>query len=71
MSVSGSIPDVTGMSLDEAKRALIDQGYQIGNIAYTQDSSLEDGKVVRTEPEANASVKPGESVNLTVMRSGG
>jgi serine/threonine-protein kinase len=71
VSVSGSIPDVTGMSVAEAKRALIDQGYQIGNTAYTQDSSLEDGKVVRTEPEANASVKPGESVNLTVMRSGG
>jgi serine/threonine-protein kinase len=71
VSVSGSIPDVTGMSVADAKRALIDQGYQIGNTAYTQDSSLQDGQVVRTEPEANASVKPGESVNLTVMRSGG
>ncbi len=59
------------MTLDEAKRALTEQGYQIGNIAYTQDSSLQDGQVVRTEPEANASVKPGESVNITVMRSGG
>jgi eukaryotic-like serine/threonine-protein kinase len=71
VSVSGSIPDVTGMTLDEAKRALLDQGYQIGGTAYTQDSSLQDGQVVRTEPEANASVKPGETVNLTVMRSGG
>jgi serine/threonine-protein kinase len=71
VSVSGSIPDVTGMSVADAKRALLDQGYQIGNTAYTQDSSLQDGQVVRTEPEANASVKPGESVNLTVMRSGG
>ncbi|HTD32096.1 MAG TPA: Stk1 family PASTA domain-containing Ser/Thr kinase [Candidatus Elarobacter sp.] len=70
VSVGGSIPDVTGMTLDEAKRALITSGYQIGNIVYTSDSSLENGKVVRTEPEANSSVRPGESVNITVMRSG-
>jgi serine/threonine-protein kinase len=70
VSVSGSIPDVTGMTLDEAKRALIGQGYQIGNIAHTPDSSLQPGQVVRTEPEANASVKPGESVNITVMQPG-
>ncbi len=69
LSVSGSIPDVTGMTLDEAKRVLIASGYQIGNIAYTQESSLQDGQVVRTEPEANSTLKPGESVVLHVMRS--
>jgi eukaryotic-like serine/threonine-protein kinase len=71
LSVSGSIPDVTGRTLEEAKRMLIESGYQIGNIAYTKDSSLQDGLVVRTEPEANSTLKPGESVNLTVVRSGG
>jgi beta-lactam-binding protein with PASTA domain/serine/threonine protein kinase len=69
VSVSGNIPDVADMTLEDAKRALIAQGYQIGNVAYTPDSSFQDGHVVRTEPEANASVKPGESVNITVMRS--
>ena len=71
LSVSGSIPDVTGMTLDEAKRALVASGYQIGNIAETRESSLQDGRVVRTEPEANSTLKPGESVNLTIVRSGG
>ena len=71
LSVSGSVPDVTGRTLDEAKRMLVASGYQIGNIAYTQDSSLQDGLVVRTEPEANSTLKPNESVNLTVVRSGG
>ena len=71
LSVAGTIPDVSGMTVDEAKRVLIASGYQIGNTAYTQDSSLQDGQVVRTEPEANAVVKPGESVILHVMHSGG
>jgi eukaryotic-like serine/threonine-protein kinase len=70
VSVPGSIPDVAGQTLEVAKRMLIDQGYQIGNIAYTADSSMEDGRVVRTEPEANSSVTPGEVVNLTVQRTG-
>jgi serine/threonine-protein kinase len=71
LSVSGSIPDVAGMTLDEAKRALVASGYQIGNIAETHESSLQDGQVVRTEPEANSTLKPGESVNITIMRAGG
>jgi beta-lactam-binding protein with PASTA domain/serine/threonine protein kinase len=70
-SVSGSVPDVSGMTLDEAKAALLASGYQVGNIAETQESSLQDGRVVRTEPEANSTLKPGESVNITIMRSGG
>jgi serine/threonine-protein kinase len=71
LSVAGSIPDVAGMTLDEAKRMLVASGYQIGNIAETHESSLQDGQVVRTEPEANSTLKPGESVNITVMRAGG
>ncbi|MBV8299390.1 MAG: Stk1 family PASTA domain-containing Ser/Thr kinase [Candidatus Eremiobacteraeota bacterium] len=70
VSVSGTIPDVTGMTLDQAKSALLDQGYQIGNIAYTNETSLQDGMVVRTEPEAYSALTPGESVNITVQRSG-
>jgi serine/threonine-protein kinase len=69
-SVAGTVPDVTDMTLDAAKKALTDQGYQIGNIAYTSESSLADGHVVRTEPEANSALTPGESVNLTVVRAG-
>ncbi len=70
-SVSGTVPDVSGVPLEEAKKSLIQSGYQVGNIAETQESSLQDGRVVRTEPEANSVLKPGESVNITVMRSGG
>jgi eukaryotic-like serine/threonine-protein kinase len=71
LSVPGTVPDVTGMTLDDARAALIASGYQIGATVYTADSSLDDGKVVRTEPEANAAAKPGETVNITIQRSPG
>ncbi len=70
VSVSGSIPDVSGMTLDDAKRALASQGYVVGNVAFTQEGSQQDGLVVKTEPEANTQLKPGEAVSIYVMRSG-
>ncbi len=68
VSVPGSVPDVSGQTLDQAKAALLAAGYQIGNIVETQDGT--EGTVVRTEPEANATLRPGESVNLTVHPAG-
>jgi len=71
VSVSGSVPDVTGMNLDDAKRVLTTSGYKVGNISYTQDGTVQEGQVVRTEPEQGTPLQPGESVNLTVLHGGG
>ena len=68
------------MTLDDAKTALEKNGYQSGNLAYTTDcvgATADDatpcpgdeGKIVRTEPEANKDVKPGEAVTLYVHRA--
>jgi eukaryotic-like serine/threonine-protein kinase len=71
VSVPGSVPDVAGMSLEDAKRVITASGYKVGNIVYTQDASVQEGQVVRTEPEQNTPLHPGESVNITVMHTGG
>ena len=68
VAVPGTVPDVAGQPLDVAKAALIAAGYQIGNIVQTQEG--DEGKVVRTEPEADANLRPGESVNITVHPAG-
>jgi eukaryotic-like serine/threonine-protein kinase len=65
--VPGSIPDVSGQTLDAAKKALAAAGYEIGNIVYTQQASVPDGTVVQTEPAANTNTSPGESVNIQVQ----
>ena len=62
VAVAGTVPDVGNSSLDDAKRAIIANGYTVGNVAITQDG--DEGKVARTEPEANASLRPGEAVTI-------
>ena len=62
VAVAGTVPDVGNMTLDDAKRAIITNGYNVGNVAITQDGTI--GKVVRTEPDANASLRPGEAVTI-------
>jgi beta-lactam-binding protein with PASTA domain len=62
VAVPGTVPDVANMTLDDAKHAIVANGYTVGNVAVTQDGP--DGKVARTEPEANAALRPGESVSI-------
>jgi serine/threonine-protein kinase len=80
IGVPGTVPDVAGLTLDAAKSALEKNGYQSGNLAYTTDCvgavagdatpcPGDEGKVVRTEPEANKDVKPGEAVTVYVHRA--
>jgi beta-lactam-binding protein with PASTA domain/tRNA A-37 threonylcarbamoyl transferase component Bud32 len=80
IGVPGTVPDVAGMSVDDAKAALEKNGYQSGNIAFTTDCvgavagdaspcPSDEGKIVRTEPEANKDVKPGEAVTIYVHRA--
>jgi beta-lactam-binding protein with PASTA domain len=62
IAVAGTVPDVSNMTLDDAKRAILTNGYNIGNVALSQEGAI--GKVVRTEPEANAALRPGEAVTI-------
>ena len=64
LSVPGEVPDVQGMTIDDAKATLAGAGYTVGNVAYTKDGS--GGKVVRTEPEAGTPKRPGEAVTIYV-----
>lgn len=62
VSVSGVIPDVSNMTLDDAKAALQAAGYALGNVAIAQEGTV--GKVVRTDPPANSEKRPGEAVTI-------
>jgi eukaryotic-like serine/threonine-protein kinase len=64
VSVPGEVPDTEGMALEDAKHALINAGYTLGNITPTTEGA--DGKVVRTEPFAGTQLRPGTPVNIYV-----
>lgn len=68
VSTTGTVPDVSGMSLDDAKSALQNAGYVVGNVALTQEG--QPGKVVRTEPVAATQLHPGESVIIYYNQPG-
>jgi serine/threonine-protein kinase len=62
VTASGIVPDVSGMSVDDAKAALQNAGYNVGNVVPTQDGAP--GRVTRSDPVANTQLRPGESVNI-------
>lgn len=64
VSVPGEVPDTEGMALDDARHTLINAGYTVGNITPTTEGA--DGKVVRTEPFAGTSARPGTPVNIYI-----
>ncbi len=64
LSVTGYVPDTQNMTLDDAKKTLLNYGYELGNVTPTTEGA--DGKVVRTEPEAGIKATNGTPVNIYV-----
>jgi serine/threonine-protein kinase len=64
VAVPGTVPNVSGMTLDAAQAALSRFGYKPGNISYVQEGPP--GTVARSEPPANTQLDVGESVSLYV-----
>lgn len=63
-----ALPKYVSMTLDEAKAALIEQGFALGEITVVPSEMMRD-TVVAQSPETGLNVKMGSPVNLTV--SGG
>ena len=64
-----TIPDVTGLSEDEAKKALEDAGLKKGKVGKGYSDSVAKGRVISSSPIAGASgYYKGDSVDLTVSK---
>jgi serine/threonine-protein kinase len=64
VAVPGTIPDVSGLALGDAKRILARNGYLIGQIVMLGDGQPGNGKVVRTDPGAGRQLDANESVTI-------
>ncbi|MGW7519689.1 Stk1 family PASTA domain-containing Ser/Thr kinase [Streptomyces sp. NPDC054796] len=62
-----TVPDVTNQKLSDAKSALEDAGFEIGNIAGAQD---DEAIVISTNPAANTQGKKGDKVDIVARPAG-
>ena len=61
-----SVPNVVGMTQDQAASTLEAAGLTSGSVTEVNDPSAAAGDVVATDPAADSSAAPGSRVNLTV-----
>ncbi|MDQ0215079.1 serine/threonine-protein kinase [Oikeobacillus pervagus] len=60
------IPDVKGKNIDDAISILVTKGFKIGDTIEKSDEEIPEGKVVKTDPNANKMVTKGEEIDLYV-----
>lgn len=61
-----SVPDLTGIELDEAERLLKEKKLETGNIEYIEDGTYLPYVIIRQSPEAGSFVSAGTYINLWV-----
>jgi serine/threonine-protein kinase len=60
------VPDVSGKTVADASNALGQAGFKVGTTTQEASSTVDNGKVIRTDPGANANLAKGSTVNLVV-----
>jgi serine/threonine-protein kinase len=61
-----TVPDVTGMTSEQAGATLADAGLTTGRITRVQSEDVDEGTVVAQSPDAGAEVEEGSAVDLDV-----
>ena len=62
----GTVPSVTRMSLEDAKKAIKSAGFEVGNITYDWDASIGKGYVIYQQYQANSQLDKGTAIDLQV-----
>ncbi len=63
-----SVPYVVTKTEEEARKTLTDSGLKIKQVIYTEDTTKDDGKVVKQDIEAGSTVDEGTEVTITVNK---
>ena len=64
-----TIPDLQGMSFDQAREKLKSLGLSIGKVAYVSDTSKDDGVVISQGLQAGGKASKGATVDITVNQT--
>lgn len=61
-----TVPNVVGQTEQAARSSLQSAGLKVGKIQYDISENVEKGNVISQDPQANAHVEPGSTVNLVI-----
>ena len=61
-----AIPDVAGQTVAEAKETLKKANFEIGEEKSEASEKVEEGRIIRTDPEAGKTRKEGSKINLVI-----
>ena len=62
------VPDLKGLSRDEAEKILKEIGLVIGKVTYEESSTYENGQIIRQTPKSPDKVTKGTKVDLVICR---
>jgi beta-lactam-binding protein with PASTA domain/tRNA A-37 threonylcarbamoyl transferase component Bud32 len=60
------VPDVVGLSVEEARDVLRDEGLRIGDVTFQPNDEVDEGEVVDQFPRASEEVETGTPIDLVV-----
>ena len=66
-----AIPDLSNMTLEQARKALLNLGLTIGDVSYVNDPEIAEGVVISSTPAVGESVLGGATIDLTVSQGKG
>jgi len=61
-----TVPDLKGLTVQEAQNALSDQGLAVGTVTEVDDPDTDAGKIIDSNPGAGTSVAPDTKINVRV-----
>ncbi|MFZ9543303.1 MAG: PASTA domain-containing protein, partial [Hylemonella sp.] len=65
------VPDLTGLDLEQARKALLNNGLTIGEVTYVNDPEIAEGIIISSTPAFGDSVLGGATIDLTVSQGKG
>ena len=60
------LPDVRNLDIEDARAILAERNIVVASIVETYSPNLAEGTVMATTPDANAPVRPGDTVTITI-----
>lgn len=70
VSLDVVVPELTGRTLNEAEKLLLQRGLKVGNLSFQPSFDILPNTVVDQYPRAGESVAEGQPVDLFVVKSG-